>query len=356
MTSNLPGFEATQLGLVDAGRRAVKTLTKLADGSIQSSDYDHGYEWLFKPFDAGSDFDRMARELRLMAVMERVILCMGAPVAGLDLDQPHVRRWARSALFENTMLAVPRAWIAVDVDDAVVPHGLGDRTRFVEGAIHVRDHLLPEEFHSATMVVSPSARTGLRGPTLLRCRLWHLLDKPYELLALKRWTRGLKAIVGVGDSAIIQAGQPIYVGRAIFLGMADLIPPQMRAVVARGRHDRVSLDVERYEPAVVTIDHKLRTMSTACGDDWRGFLVQTLGGELSFFEPLSKGLGIAARSNDSDAQILAFTLALIAKRADAGRIAQYDAQWIVRTIKRFRDMDDAGRRRREAALARLLGT
>lgn len=353
--SNLPGFKATQLGLVDAGRCAVKSLTKLADGSITSNEYDHGFEWLFKPFDGGSDFDRMGRELRLMAVMDRVILCMGAPIAGLDLNQPHVRRWARSGLFENTMLAVPRAWIAIDVDDAVVPHGLGDPARYVEGAIHVRDHMLPKEFHGATTIVSPSARTGLRGPTLLRCRLWFLLDKPYELLALKRWTCGLKAIFGVGDSAIIQAGQPIYVGRARFVGMADPIPPQMRAVVVRGRHDRVSLDVERYEPAVVMIDHKLRTASMAAGDDWKAFLVQTLGGELSFFEPLSKGLGIAARSSASDPEIIAFTLALLAKRADAGRIAQYDAQWLARTLRSFREKDNSGRRRREAALAKLFG-
>ena len=80
-----------------------------------------------------------------------------------------------------------------------------------------------------------------------------------------------------------------------------------------------------------------------------------MGGELSFFEPLSKGLGLAARSNDTDAEIIDFTQALLAKRADAGRIAQYDAQWITRTLRRFRDMDGVGRARREAALARLFG-
>ena len=183
-SSNLPGFQATQLGLVDAGRCAVKTLTRLADGSI-SSEYDHGFEWLFKPFIAGADFDRMARELRLVALMDRVILCMGAPVAGLDLDRPHVRRWARSGLFENTMIAVPRAWIAVDVDDALVPHGLGEPARSVEGAIHVRDAMLPEEFRGATMIVPPSARTGLRGADAPAVQAVVPARQSYELLALK---------------------------------------------------------------------------------------------------------------------------------------------------------------------------
>ena len=53
--------------------------------------------------------------------------------------------------------------------------------------------------------------------------------------------------------------------------MDDPISPQMLAVVARGRHDRVALDVERYDPTVVVIDAKLRTASTICGDDWKEF-------------------------------------------------------------------------------------
>ena len=333
----------------------MKTLTKLPDGSIQSNEYDNGYEWFFKPFDAGSDFDRMARELRLMARMERVILCMGSPKPGLDLDLPQRRLWMRSDPNENTMIAVPRAWIAIDVDDALVPDGLGDPERFVAGAIHIRDCVLPDEFRGTTMIAGPSARTGLRGPTLLRCRTWFLLDRPHDLLVLKRWTRGLKAIVGVGDSAIIQVGQPIYTGRARFVGIADPISPQMLATVVRGSRDRVVLDAGRYEPAVVVIDHKLRAASTAAADDWKAFLVQTLGGDLGFFDPLSRGLGIAARSSDTDAEIIAFTLALMAKRADPTRVDHYGAQWIASTVKRFREKDDGSRRRREAALARLFG-
>ena len=125
IASNLPGFAATQLGLADAGRCAVKTLTLQPDGSITSSDYDNGFEWWFRLFDAGSDFDRMAHELRRMARLDRVILCMGSPKPGLDLSTPHRRLWARNPL-ENTMISVTRAWIAIDVDDATVPARLGD--------------------------------------------------------------------------------------------------------------------------------------------------------------------------------------------------------------------------------------
>ena len=171
-----PGFAATVLELVDPGRCAVKTVTRQSDGSIVSSDYDNGFKWLFWPFDAGANFDRMARELRRMAQQDRLILCMGAPRFGLDLTIPHRRLWARDlrtrSVNANTMEGAARAWLAIDVDDAGVPRGLGDPGLYVEGATYIRDLVLPEEFRDATMVVSPSARTGLRGPSLLRARLW----------------------------------------------------------------------------------------------------------------------------------------------------------------------------------------
>ena len=349
-----PGFAATVLELVDPGRCAVKTVTRQPDGSIVSSDYDNGFKWRFWPFDAGTDFDRMARELRRMAQQDRVILCMGSPTFGLDLTIPHRRLWARD-VNANTMVATARAWLAIDVDDASVPRGLGDPGLYVEGATYIRDLVLPAEFHDATMVVSPSARTGLRGPSLLRARLWFLLDQTHELPTLKSWTRGLKTSAGVGDSAIVQAAQPIYVGRARFVGIADPIPPKLWAAVARGSKDRVALVADRFDPVVVEIERKIGAALLAAGDDWRFFLHQTVGGDLSFFEPLTRGLGIAARSGDADTAIVAFTLALLKRRADKARIAQYDAAWIAYSLRRFRAMDDDIRGRREAALSELYG-
>jgi hypothetical protein len=352
-SSNLPGFAFTLLSLADGSRCAVKTLTRQPDGTIDSSEYDNGFEWWSKPFNIGADFDKHARLLRRYAQIDRVIMCMGDPKSGIDFNFYHQRLWARDDPPENTMVAVSRAWMPIDVDDAPVPPGLGAPGRYVEGAIHVRDKMLPEEFHGCTMVVSPSARTGLRGPALLRCRMWFLLDRPQELLALKAWTRGLKAVAGVGDSAVCQAGQPIYTGRARFVGMDDPIPPQLRAAVVRERMERVALAADRYAPAIVEIDRKLIAASEAAGDDWRGFLDKTIGGELSFFEPLSMGLGLAARSDDADGEVVRFTLSLIKSRADPARISQYDAQWIGRSLKRFRHKDKNCAVSRETALKRL---
>jgi hypothetical protein len=258
-----PGFGMTILGLADAGRCAVKTITRQADGTLISTDYDRGYQWFFRPYDAGDDFDRMARTLRALATAPRLIACMGEPKPGLDLKAPHQRLWARDDPSENTMVEAPRAWIAIDVDDTSVPPGLGHPHRYIEGAIFVRDHLLPEEFRGCTMVVSPSARTGLRGPGLLRARLWLLLDRAYPLPVLKLWVRGLRAMHGVGDSAVCQTGQPIYAGRPKFIGMTDPIPPQMWAALVRERKDRVELIADRFTPAVKAIERKLETVAKA---------------------------------------------------------------------------------------------
>ena len=75
--------------------------------------------------------------------MPRSLLVMGDCVPGLDLALEHRRLWAASEPLENTLRAVPRAWLAVDADDAPVPAPLGDAGRLVEGAIHVRDRQLP---------------------------------------------------------------------------------------------------------------------------------------------------------------------------------------------------------------------
>jgi hypothetical protein len=354
--SNLPGFAFTRLILADPDKVAVKTLTQPPGGGpITATDYDLGFLWKMRPFDVGDDFDKMAKALLQMAARERTILVMGVPRLGLDLRAAQRRLWARHNLLENTLLTTARAVLVIDVDDTTVPNGLGDPDHFIEGAVWVRDNKLPPEFHGVSMAVSPSARTGLRGPTLMRCRMSFLLDQPHALPDLKRWTRGLKLVAGVGDSAICTPGQPIYVGRPRFVGMTDPIPPDRWAVVARGSFDRVALVVDRYDPAIVVLDTKLRAATIAAGDDWRRFLLDTVGGAMSFFEPLSRGLGIAAQSNEPTDVIVAFALALIRDRAGPGRIAQYDAAWIRRSVERFCAADQRVRSRRDAALAQLFG-
>ena len=130
-------------------------------------------------------------------------------------------------------------------------------------------------------------------------------------------------------------------------------PPHLLATVVSAVRDRVDLNVDPYAVKVAEIERRLQSVVACTGLDWRSFLRSTLGGELSFHEPLKMGLGRAARSGETDDAIIAFTLALLAKRADPARRAQYNAAWIGRTLKSFRAKDDHTRSRLEAAGASL---
>src|SRR4051812_48877819 len=350
-SSSLPGFAATRL--VVQGQLATKQIRRGGDGSLEKIDYSQGAKWWrMSRFDA-ADHGAMAAELEKLAAMPQSLLVMGDCVPGLDLALEHRRRWAASDPLENTLLAVPRAWMAIDADDAPVPAPLGDAERLVEGAIHLRDHQLPPEFSNVTMLVSPTSSSGLRGRTLFRGRLWFLLDRLVPLADLHAWAQGVKAGGGPVDPALMQAGQPIFTARPQFVGMDDPFPPHLLATVVSGVRDRVHLNADRYAVKLAEIERRLQSVVACTGLDWRSFLSSTLGGELSFFEPLKMGLGRAARSGESDEAIIAFTVALLAKRAAPARRAQYNAAWVGRTLKSFRAKDERTRSRLEAARGSL---
>ncbi len=352
-SSSPPGFAATRLVVQGQGKLATKQIRRGGDGCLEKIDYSEGAKWWrMLPF-AAADHGAMAAELEKLATMPRSLLVMGDCVPELDLALKHRRLWAAIDPLENTLRAVPRAWLAIDADDAPVPAPLGDAERLVEGAIHVRDRQLPPEFFNTTMLVSPTSSSGLRGATLFRGRLWFLLDRPIPLGDLRAWAMGVRAMGGPVDPAVMQAGQPIFTARPQFVGMDDPISPHLLATVVNGVRDRVHLNADRYAVKVAEIERQLQSVVACTGLDWRSFLRRTLGGELSFHEPLKMGLGRAARSSETDEAIIAFTLALLAKRADPARRAQYNAAWIGRTLKSFRAKDGLTRSRLEAARACL---
>ena len=222
-SSSPPGFAATRLVVQGQGKLATKQIRR---GCLEKIDYSEGAKWWRMSLFAAADHGAMAAELEKLAAMPRSLLVMGDCVPGLDLALEHRRRWAASEPLENTLIAVPRAWMAIDADDAPVPAPLGDAERLVEGAIHVRDCQLSAEFSNVSMLVSPTSSSGLRGPTLFRGRLWFLLDRPIPLADLRAWAMGVRAMGGPVDPAVMQAGQPIFTARPQFVGMDDAIPPR----------------------------------------------------------------------------------------------------------------------------------
>jgi len=225
-----PAFEFTICMTEDPEKIAVKRITP-----TETIQYDKVFLWRFKPTVENS-LEAMAERLRALALKPRRMIVMGAPLPSLDLSLPHRRTWREQSV--ATLAAPPRWWLPIDLDDAVVPKGLGSAERLTEAALFVRDQLLPDEFYGARMIVVPSASTGRKGDSTARLRLFALLASPHSLTAMKDWAKGAAATLGLPiDSAPIQAGQPIYTARPIFEGMEDPVPRALHAQVLDGDQD-----------------------------------------------------------------------------------------------------------------------
>jgi hypothetical protein len=217
---------------------------------------------------------------------------------------------------------------------------MGKPERLIDAAVHVRDKLLPTEFVETRMIFTPTSQSGLRGDDIARMRLWFALDRAIPLADLKRWATGLRKVHDLPvDPSVIQAGQPIYTGRPVFVGMADPISPDMHAFVVSGFcAATVAFDATAFDAQAAAIDRGVTHAARATGGDWRRLLEATLGAN-GFFEPLTQALGLAARKTDSIGDIATFVAELLTERADQGRRLQYGANWVRRTVERFRRMD-----------------
>jgi hypothetical protein len=335
-------FAFTIAEVADDGLIAAKRIGRNPDGSILKSHYDHALLWRFAPADCGST-EAMAARLRSLSAQPRKCIVMGAPVAGLDLSAVHRRLSADPKV--ATLRAVDRKWLPLDFDDVMVPAGLGGADRLADAALHIREHLAPPEFRGVRMIAIPSASTGLQGGTVARLKLFAALDRAWPLAALKEWAMGVKVCDALPlDPSVIQAGQPIYTARPVFMNaIDDPVPAHCRAVILPGDADEVSLVVGRYAARAVQIHAQVKAATTAGGRNWKQLLALTVGSEAGFFEPLTRGIGAAVRAGASASEIEGFIAALLAQRADPRRIRQYGPAWVRRSIYSFRRRDAAAR-------------
>ena len=341
-----PAFEFTICMTADPGKIAVKRITP-----TETIQYDNVFLWHFKPTIENS-LEAMAERLRALALKPRRMIVMGAPLPGLDLSHPHRRLWAEPR--RATLDAPVRSWLPIDLDDVVVPKGLGRAERLTEASLFVRDRLLPDEFHGARMIAVPSASTGRKGDCTARLRLFVALASPHSLRAMKDWAKGAAATLELPiDSAPIQAGQPIYTGRPIFEGVDDPVPRALYAQVLDGDRDVVALVVDQFALKLAASEAKIDRAVRGRGRDWRALLDATVGDDEHFFVPLTRGIGVAVRSGAHPDEIETTIATLLALRADPGRRAQYGRPWVVRTIESFRLRDDATRAAHKRALSRL---
>ena len=232
MSDALFAFTIAKVGHV--GLIAAKQIVRNPDGTIWKSHYDRPLRWRFEPAEYAS-IEAMAAQLTPLAVEPQKCIVMGKPLPHLDLSKGHRRVWANINL--ATLYAPHRRWLPLDMDDVTVPTGLGRAERLVEAALHVRDYLLPPEFRGVRMIAIPSASTGMQGDAVARLKLFAALDRAWPLEDVEglgggedlptpwRWIR----------APIEERGNPSYVARPIFTGMADPVPAALRRDHSAGK-------------------------------------------------------------------------------------------------------------------------
>ncbi|WP_296714684.1 hypothetical protein [Rhodoblastus sp.] len=358
MTTNIP-LEFTLLECQPDKRAAKKIIKRGSDAPVALS-YDYIKEWKFHPKSL-TGLDAFKRALEWLATRPQWVIVRGAPVAGLDLSGWHVRQWASDT---PTLKAVPRQWIALDIDKLLVPAPLGLGAYVRQAALYVRDGILPPEFHGVRMIGTASGSTGGIGPTTANLRLFVTIDRPIADRVLERWAKSVQVALDKPiDAAVMRTGQLIYTARPVFEGMRDPAPPDQWVFWLDGEDRPVALDLTRYADVADEIDRHTNSVLKSCGKDWRAAASAMVGvsalGEgdtnpsgakaSTFFDPLTRVIGAAVAQGEDFDDVVGFLLPLIAERAagDASRIRHYSRIWIRQTFKKFNSKDAIGGKVRE---------
>ena len=339
-------FEFTICRVAEKDKIAAKRITPTT-----TVDYDLITWWRYEPA-VETSLEGMAERLRALALQPRRMIVMGSPIDGLNLREAHRRRWADPDT--ATLCALARSWLPLDIDGVAVPKGLGRAKRLEAAAVYVRDNLLPEEFAGVRMIVTPTASTGRKGDDIARFRFFVALDQAHPLATMKQWARAAAGVLDLPlDSSVIQGGQPVYTPRPIFEGVEDTVPRALHAIILDGDRDLAPLVVDRFAVGLAKIEAKIEQAVRACRRDWRALMDETIGGEESFFIPLTRSIGFAVRAGATAAEIETTVTTLITLRADADRRAQYDRSWIARTIASFQNRDDVLRADHKRTLSQI---
>lgn len=117
-----------------------------------------------------------------------------------------------------TLLDVPRAWLALDLDGLPLPDGLDPHDLAACG--EVARLALPHAFRTAACIIGATAGHGFKPGA--RLRLWCFLSRPMIGAELKRWLGNAPV-----DRALFSAAQVIYTAAPLFTGMKDPLPARL---------------------------------------------------------------------------------------------------------------------------------
>lgn len=201
--------------LQSRGRRLCKTIQ--ADGNIVGYDSVKTVDLHDEPI---PDFTALESVLRELQPLWDCCVVRGG------IADPQRVRGVRRLVHPDaetgdqpTLVDVPRAWMALDMDGAPAPAGLDLHDLVACGA--AARSILPDAFHTAACLVGATAGHSLKSG--LRLRLWFFLSRPLAGAEAQRWLRGRPAC----DPSTLRPAQVIYTAAPIFAGRTDPLPSRL---------------------------------------------------------------------------------------------------------------------------------
>jgi P4 family phage/plasmid primase-like protien len=228
-----------QLTILTCAKPLVMAKRWRVDGGIEQ--YSKAKHFTVELVDVGN-IREVSEQLSKLERQRRACVIRGAPVPGLKLDQPVLRR---SSNFDD----MPRHVLMIEVDgyETLGASPLADPISAIKEYVSVA---LPECFDGVTFhwQLSNSAGHFSKGDTL-RAHLWFWLSTPYSSAALKDWATRLNLEL---DRSVFNRVQVHYTSAPLFEdGVAD--PIARRSGLILGDRDEVDLKIPGGEPVFQSV-------------------------------------------------------------------------------------------------------
>jgi hypothetical protein len=234
-TYNRSAFQFSLLQCHYPQRKLAKTI--LADLSEEKLKHCKTFIFRYKEFEY---LENLASALDWLATRQDMCLIRGQLLPGLSGWQRRLIKPTKDGA-SATIECPPRRNIIFDLDDIPVPEGLGLPDKLVEAGTYIRSHLFPPMFQQTQCVASVTAKTGLRGPSVARLRLFFQLSAAVDNELLSLWMTSfsnehpeLKV-----DPSVMEPEHIIYTARPTFVGRTDPVPPECRVAFLDGPQGQI---------------------------------------------------------------------------------------------------------------------
>lgn len=166
--------------------------------------------------------DDLYKELIQIEHDQQALVIRGGLTQDIDLSKPVLRRLKKEAQQptpnEYPFIDIPEHWLCIDIDSLNIPHD-ADYDSMSREAIDYAVSLLPEEFHSVSLIGQFSSSVGIFNSSSIKLHLWFWLKDPVDTYSLRKWGQEINRLKGFKfiDTNLYNPVQPHYI-----------VPPEFR--------------------------------------------------------------------------------------------------------------------------------